>query len=254
MLERITATRYVTPLREGGSLPGIVEADDCGTYVLKFRGAGQGIKVLVAEVLVGELARRLGLRVPRLAVVDLQAPIARYEADEEVQDLLNASLGLNLGIDFLPGSFGYDGSRPPRPDVAADIIMLDALTANIDRTWANPNLLVWHGEPWCIDHGAALYFHHQWPSRAPDPGRFAAQPYDVSRHVLVDVAGNLRAAHEKLTSLVSAELLDEVTDQVPDLWLELTPSLDSPTAVRAAYRDHLLARVASTAWVPGGAS
>lgn len=254
MLERITATRYVTPLREGGSLPGVVEADDCGTYVLKFRGAGQGVKVLVAEVLVGELARRLGLRVPRLAVVDLQAPIARYEADEEVQDLLNASLGLNLGIDFLPGSFGYDGSRPPRPDVAADIIMLDALTANIDRTWANPNLLVWHGEPWCIDHGAALYFHHQWPSRAPDPGRFAAQSYDVSRHVLVDVAGNLRAAHEKLTSMVSEELLEEVTDQVPDLWLEQTPSLGSPAAVRAAYRDHLLARVASTAWVPGGAT
>ena len=254
MLERITATRYVTPLKEGGSLPGIIEADDLGTYVLKFRAAGQGVKVLVAEILVGELARALGLDVPRLTVVDLQSPIAKYEADEEVQDLLTASLGLNLGIDFLPGSFGYDGSRPPAPEVAAQVLWLDALTANVDRTWSNPNLLVWHRKPWLIDHGAALYFHHQWPSRAPDPGRFAAQSYDVSRHVLVDVAGNLRAAHEKLTSLVSEELLDEVTDQVPDLWLEQTPSLGSPASVRAAYRDHLLARVASTAWVPGAAS
>jgi hypothetical protein len=168
VLRQITATRYVTPLREGGSLPGIVEADDLGTYVLKFRGAGQGLKVLVAEVLVGELARALGLNVPRLAVVDLQAPIAKYEADEEVQDLLTASLGLNLGIDFLPGSFGYDGSRPPDPQTAAEILWLDAFTANVDRTWSNPNLLVWHRRPWLIDHGAALYFH-RGPVEARDP-------------------------------------------------------------------------------------
>jgi HipA-like protein len=253
VLEQITATRYVTPLREGGSLPGIVEADDCGTYVLKFRGAGQGIKVLVAEVLVGELARRLGLRVPRLAVVDLQAPIARYEADEEVQDLLTASLGLNLGIDFLPGSFGYDGSRPPSAEEAADILWLDALVANVDRTWSNPNLLVWHANPWCIDHGAALYFHHQWPSRGPDPERFAAQPFDASKHVLADVAGSIHEAHERLAPRVGADLMDDVTDQVPDSWLEQAPGLDSPAAVRTAYREHLLARVSSTAWLPGGA-
>jgi hypothetical protein len=195
VLEQVTATRYATPLREGGSLPGIVEADDLGTYVVKFRGAGQGLKVLVAEVVVGELARALGLAVPRLTVVDLQAPIAKYEADEEVQDLLTASLGLNLGIDFLPGSFGYDGSRPPEPDTAADILWLDALTANVDRTWSNPNLLVWHGRPWLIDHGAALYFHHSWPSRAPDPARFAAQPFDASTHVLRDMAQAPAAAH-----------------------------------------------------------
>ncbi len=255
MLEQITATRYVTPLREGGSLPGIVEADDLGTYVVKFRGAGQGLKVLVAEVLVGELARALGLSVPRMAVVDLQPPIAKYEADEEVQDLLTASIGLNLGVDFLPGSFGYDGSRPPDPDTAAAILWLDALTANVDRTWANPNLLVWHGRPWLIDHGAALYFHHSWPSRTPDPARFAAQPFDAGKHVLRDVAADPRGAHERLAPQVTAELLDEITAAVPDEWLEDAPDLPDPQAVRTAYREHLLARVANPqAWLPGGAS
>ena len=255
MLELITATRYVTPLREGGSLPGIVEADDLGTYVLKFRGAGQGLKVLVAEVLVGELARALGMRVPRLAVVDLQAPIAKYEADEEVQDLLTASLGHNLGVDFLPGSFGYDGSRPPAADTAADILWLDALTANVDRTWSNPNLLVWHREPWLIDHGAALYFHHGWPSRGADPARFATQAYDADQHVLRDVASDVGAAHERLAPQVTDALLRDVTAAVPDEWLEPAPGLDDAHAVRTAYREHLLARVANpAAWLPGGAA
>ncbi|MGZ4594861.1 MAG: HipA family kinase [Actinomycetes bacterium] len=253
MLDQVTATRYVTPLREGGSLPGIVEADDLGTYVLKFRGAGQGVKVLVAEVVVGELARALGLNVPRMTVVDLQAPIAKYEADEEVQDLLTASLGLNLGIDFLPGSFGYDGSRPPDPQTAADILWLDALTANVDRTWSNPNLLVWHRNPWLIDHGAALYFHHAWPSRGADAARFVAQPYDASTHVLRDVAGDLNAAHARLAPLVTESALEAVGAAVPDLWLEPAPGLDTPDAVRAAYVEHLLARVAHPqAWLPGG--
>ena len=254
MLERITATRYVTPLKEGGSLPGIIEADDLGTYVLKFRGAGQGLKVLVAEVLVGELARALDLDVPRLTVVDLQSPIAKYEADEEVQDLLTASLGLNLGIDFLPGSFGYDGSRPPAPEVAAQVLWLDALTANVDRTWSNPNLLVWHRKPWLIDHGAALYFHHGWPGRGANAERFAAQPFDASTHVLRDVAAEPAAAHERLAPLLTAELLDTVTALVPDEWLEPAPGLDSPAALRVAYREHFLARVANpAAWLPGGA-
>jgi hypothetical protein len=254
VLEQITATRYVTPLKEGGSLPGIVEADDLGTYVLKFRGAGQGVKVLVAEIVVGELARALGLRVPRMTVVDLQAPIAKYEADEEVQDLLTASLGLNLGIDFLPGSFGYDGSRPPGARTAADILWLDALTANVDRTWSNPNLLVWHRDPWLIDHGAALYFHHGWPSRGADPERFAAQPFDASTHVLRDVAGDAADSHARLAPQLTPTLLGEVVAQVPDLWLEQAPGLDTPAAVRAAYVEHLLARAASpAAWLPEAA-
>lgn len=250
MLEHVTATRYVLPLREGGSLPGVVEGDDLGTYVVKFRGAGQGPKVLVAEVLVGELARRLGLPVPRLVTIELPDAIARYEADQEVQDLLNASPGLNLGVDLLPGSLGYDGSRPPYPELAARIVWLDAYTANPDRTWSNPNLLTWHRRTWLIDHGAALYFHHAWPSRTPDPARFARQPYRAEDHVLREVAGDVRAAHEEFASQVPG-LLDEVLALVPDAWLEPTADLPDPTAVRSAYTEHLLARLeGAEAWLP----
>ena len=187
-LPRIDATRYVTPLREGGSLPGIVEASDLGTYVMKFFGAGQGPRVLVAEVVVAGIARALGLRVPELAAVTLSPDIARYEADQEVQELLNASIGVNLGIDFLPGSFGFDSSTLVEAPEAATIIWLDAFVANVDRSWQNPNLLRWHGRIWCIDHGAALYFHHGWQNGVGSPERFAGQPYDVSAHVLAAFA------------------------------------------------------------------
>ncbi len=253
MLARVSATRYVTPLREGGSLPGVVEADDWGTYVAKFRGAGQGLKVLVAEVVVGELARLLGIRVPRLVVLELTDAIARYEADEEVQDLLAASLGSNLGVDFLPGAFGYDGARTPDATTAAELVWLDALTANPDRTWSNPNLLVWHRDVWAIDHGAALYFHHAWPGRAPDPARFARQPFDASRHVLADVAGDVPAAHARLAPRLTDAALEDILAAVPDGWLEPTDWLADPEAARRAYRDHLRARLASPeAWLPGG--
>jgi len=255
VLEHVQAIRYVTPLREGGSLPGIVEADDDGTYVLKFRGAGQGVKVLVAEVIVGEIGRAIGLRVPDMRAVTLDAQIARYEADQEVQDLLTASVGLNLGVDFLPGSFGYDGSRPPSPQMAARILWLDAFTANIDRTWSNPNLLVWHGQTWAIDHGAALYFHHSWPTRGPDPSRFAAQPFDATKHVLRDVADDLSPLHDDLAAAARAALDGDVGDllnQVPDEWLEPTDAMPDPEAVRAAYRLSLLARLDNpSAWLPG---
>ncbi len=184
VLARIQAIRYVTPLREGGSLPGVVEADDLGTYVAKFRGAGQGGRALVAEVIVTELARSLGIRVPDLRLVELDETIAKYEADEEVQDLLKASVGLNLAVDFLPGAFGFDASSRIDPGTAGAIVWLDAYTANVDRTWRNPNLLSWHGNVWAIDHGAALYFHHSWPNGIGSAERFAAQPYDVSNHVL----------------------------------------------------------------------
>ena len=163
MLRTVTATRYVTPLREGGSLPGLTEADDDGLYVVKFRGAGQGVKALVAEVIVGELARALGLLVPELVAVELDPALGAAEPDPEIQDLIVASGGINLGVDFLPGALAYvpGAGFTPDPVLAADVVWLDALTTNVDRTPRNPNLLVWHRRMWLIDHGAALYLHHQ---------------------------------------------------------------------------------------------
>jgi hypothetical protein len=251
VLPTVQATRYVVPLREGGSLPGIVEADDLGTYVCKFRGAGQGLRVLVAEVVVGELARRLSIQVPDLVGVTLAAAIARYEADEEVQDLLNASLGLNLGIDFLPGAFSFDSACRPDPAAAARVLWLDALTANVDRSWRNPNLLMWHGRLWAIDHGACLYFHHAWSGGTGSPERFARQPYDASAHALAAYRDGLPAADAELAPRVTPELLGEVLGMVPEEWLEPVPGADT-AAVRAAYVDFLLARVSGDRpWLDG---
>jgi hypothetical protein len=252
VLPSVLATRYVSPLREGGSLPGLVEADDLGTYVVKFRGAGQGVKALVSEVVVGELARRLGLRVPDLRLVELDAAIARYEADEEVQDLLTASVGTNLGLDFLPGALGYDGVTPAVDhDEGARVLWLDALTANVDRSWRNPNLLVWHGRLWLIDHGAALVFHHSWRTSA---AAFALQPYAADDHVLASCAGALPRVDDELAAQVTPELLHEVLDLVPDAWLQPEVGRPDPAAVRAAYVEHLLARVAAPRpWLPRSA-
>ncbi len=214
MLEHVTVTRYVTPLREGGSLPAIVEADNLGTYVMKFRGAGQGPLALVAEIIAGELARRLGLRVPELVLAGLDPRIGSSEPDPEIQDLLRASAGLNLGVDFLPGSFGFVplGWTAAR-DFASQVLWFDALTHNVDRTWRNPNLLVWHGDIWLIDHGAALYFHHNWATA--DPKR----PFDAAEHVLGDRgAAGLDAAHAALAPRVTEALLQEVTGLVPPEW------------------------------------
>lgn len=247
------ATRYVAPLREGGSLPGLVEADDLGTYVVKFRGAGQGVKALVAEVIVGELARRLGLRVPELKIVELDPAIARYEADEEVQDLLNASIGPNLGIDFLPGALGYDGlSHPVDPAEAASVMWVDGYVANVDRSWQNPNLLIWHKRLWCIDHGASLYFHHGWQDRPRDDGadRFAAQPYAFDKHIMSSHLDGLAAADARLSPQVTAALVEAVVAEVPDHWLEAGGRVAAAQA-RGWYVEHLLARARTPrAWLP----
>jgi hypothetical protein len=248
----VRATRYVVPLREGGSLPGIVEADDLGIYVCKFRGAGQGLRVLVAEVIVGELARRLGIAVPDLVGVELDPAMARYEADEEVQDLLTASLGLNLGIDFLPGAFGFDSGCTPDPVAAAKVLWLDALTANVDRSWRNPNLLMWHGNLWAIDHGACLYFHHSWSGGISSAERFAAQPYSMDDHVLGGYLDGVPGVDAELAPLVTEALVREVVARVPAEWLEPVPGADAEQ-VRSAYTAFLLARVSGPrAWLPGG--
>ncbi len=245
MLRTVTATRYVTPLREGGSLPGLMEADDLGTYVVKFVGAGQGRKVLVAEVVAGELARRLGLRVPELVLVELDPAAAPFEPDEEVQDLLKASAGLNLGLDFLPGSVTHDAvGAPVDPGLAAEVLWFDGLVGNVDRSWRNPNLLVWHGDLWLIDHGASLVFHHAWDRPSPPD-----KPYRADDHVLRAAAGP--SAGPRLAPRVTREVLEEVLALVPDVWLEDEPGFDSVDAVRRAYVEQLLARVrASEQWAP----
>ncbi|SFC52529.1 hypothetical protein SAMN04487968_107169 [Nocardioides terrae] len=250
-LPRVRVTRYVTPLREGGSLPGIVEGDDLGTYVCKFRGAGQGLRVLVAEVIVAGLARALDVPTPDQVELDLDPQIARYEADEEVQDLLNASSGSNLGIDFLPGSFGYDASYQPDPELAGRVLWLDALTANVDRSWRNPNLLVWGGTMQAIDHGASLYFHHSWPGGPGSPERFAAQPFDISEHVLREHADQAALQDKELARRLDDDVLRAVTGDVPDGWLEPVHGADDPAAVRARYVAFLRARLdGGRGWLP----
>ncbi|MEU9100685.1 HipA family kinase [Streptomyces sp. NPDC048361] len=242
MLTEVTATRYVTPLREGGSLPGIVEADDLGTYVIKFTGAGQGRKTLVAEVVCGELARRLGLRMPELVTIQLDPVIGLSEPDQEVQELLKASGGLNLGMDYLPGSLGFDPlAYQVDAAEAGRIVWFDALINNVDRSWRNPNLLVWHGDLWLIDHGATMIWQHNWPGAAAS----AAKPYNASDHALAPFGPDIASAAAGLAPLVTEELLTEVTALVPDEWLVDEPGFDSTDALRRAYVEPLLARAAT---------
>lgn len=248
VLKKVIATRYVLALREGGSLPGLVEADDLGMYVVKFVGAGQGRKTLVAEVVAGELGRALGLPVPELALVEFDAVIARGEPDQEVQALLKASGGLNLGMDFLPGSLGFDPlTFAVDPGFAGRVLWFDALTGNVDRSWRNPNMLLWHGEPYLIDHGATLIFHHSWAGA----DRFVGRGYDAADHVLAGFSPDLAAADAAFAPLVDEDLLRGVVDLVPDVWLADEPGFAAPGDVREAYVKHLSARMADRSWLPG---
>jgi hypothetical protein len=244
MIRTVTATRYVMPLREGGSLPAIVEADDDGMYVLKFRGAGQGQKVLVAELICGEIGRALGLPVPELVFVELDPALGRNEPDFEIKALIEASTGLNLALDYLPGAFGFDPLQASQidPTLAARIVWFDAFLTNVDRTPRNPNLLLWHRKLWLIDHGAALYVHHTWT----DYQRRARMPFAaIKDHVLLPAAGDIRAADEQLAPRITPELVEAVVGMVPDAWLVADTPFATPDEHRAAYVIYLLDRLAA---------
>ncbi len=248
MLQRVDVVRYVTPLREGGSLPGLMEADDLGTYVVKFRGAGQGLPVLVAEVVAAGLARALELPVPDLVVAGLDAGFAAGEPDEEVQDLLRASAGDNLGVDFLPGALDADRiavERGADPSFAGRVLWFDAYVNNVDRTWRNPNMLWWGGRLWLIDHGASLTFHHHWPGAAAAVHR----PFRADGHVMTDSRPDLAAATGFSLPRLGDDVLTAVVDDVPDGWLAVEDL--PPAAVRERYVSWLVARRdAHAEWLP----
>jgi hypothetical protein len=245
LLRTIQATRYVTPLREGGSLPAIVEADDCGLYVLKFRGAGQGPLALVAELVSGEIGRALGLRVPELVLMEVDSALGRNEPDYEIRELLLASDGLNLALDYLPGSVMFDPAvRLPEgavdPRIASTAVWFDAFVTNIDRTARNPNLLWWHKALYFIDHGASLYFHHSWE----DVEQKALRPFPPIRdHVLLKWASEIASVDEVVRPLLTECLLAEILRQVPDAWLLPELGLATPDDKRRGYLAYFLSRL-----------
>jgi hypothetical protein len=235
----VIATRYVTPLREGGSLPGLMEANDDGLYVVKFRGAGQGTKALVAELVVGGLAGAVGLPIPDMVLVSLDPALGRTEPDPEINQLVTSSAGLNFGLDFLPGALDFSAARADmiEPELAAAIVWFDALVTNVDRTPRNPNMLVWHGRPWLIDHGASLYQHHgkhDLVARANDPFPM------IGEHVLLPRASSIIAADERLAPALTPDLIAQALEAVPDDWLG-----EQPGNARGVYSDYLLRRLES---------
>jgi|SRR5712691_11038066 len=240
-LRTVIATRYVTPLREGGSLPAIVEADDDGMYVLKFHGAGQGPKALIAELMAGEIARASGLPVPEIVFVELDPALARTEPDPEIQHLIRTSAGLNLALDYLPGAVTFDPvAKQPDADLASSVVWFDAYVTNVDRTPRNTNMLVWHRRLWLIDHGAALYFHHTWNNyleRSRDPFPL------IKDHVLLPFASSLREVDEKMTGRVTPDIIDRIVKLIPDAWLVGDASFGGSNQHRDAYIEYLLRRL-----------
>ena len=243
-LRRVAVTRYVTPLREGGSLPAIAEADDGFLYVLKFRGAGQGVKSLIAELIGGEIARLLGLRVPELVFASLDPAFGRSEPDEEIQDLLKASVGLNLGLHYLQGSISFD-PVVNRVDglLASQIVWLDSLLTKVDRTARNTNMLVWNKELWLIDHGAALYFHHSWSGWH----EAAVRPFvQVKDHVLLPFASQMPEVDAAFRAVLSPESIERIVALVPEEWLTMGTWAEPPAEIRKVYSEFLIRRVQSS--------
>jgi hypothetical protein len=244
-LRSATATRYVLPLREGGSLPAIVEADDCGLYVVKFRGAGQGPTALVAELVAGEIGRALGLSVPEIIFIELDAALGRNEPDAEIRHLLNASIGLNLALDYLPGSTMFDpaASDLVDPAEASLAVWFDAFVQNVDRTPRNANLLVWHKKLYLIDHGAALYFHHNWETMP----RKALSPFaEIAHHVLLPWATQIEEVSEKAQAMLTPEIFESIMEQIPDAWLESNSDGITAAVKRVAYVEFFLTRLATS--------
>lgn len=239
-IRTVHVTRYVTPLREGGSLPAITEADDGFQYVLKFRGAGQGVKTLIAELIGGEIARALGLKVPEIVFCELAEGYGRTEPDEEIQDLLKASTGTNLGLHYLQKSITFDPVvTTVEPLLASRIVWLDTLIKNVDRTVKNTNLLLWNQEIWLIDHGAALYFHHSWDNWQ----QHAEQPFTfIKDHVLLPQASALQEADKMSRELLSPEIIDGIVDLIPADWLLIDSPFTDVESHKAAYKQYLTTR------------
>jgi hypothetical protein len=240
-MRTVVATRYVTPLREGGSLPAIIEADDQGMYVLKFRGAGQGQKALIAELVAGEIARALGLAVPEIVLVELDAELARTEPDPEIQHLIKASVGLNLALDYLPGAVTFDPVvEHPDAEIASSIVWFDAYVTNVDRTPRNANMLMWHRRLWLIDHGAALYFHHSWDGYLE---RSTAAFALIKDHVLLPRATQLADIDAMLAARLGADVIEQIVERIPDEWLTGDAPFQDEDEHRDAYAAWLRRRL-----------
>lgn len=244
MIRTVTATRYIHPLREGGSLPAVVEADDQELYVMKFVGAGQGARALIAEVVAGEIGRALGLLVPEIVLMELDPLLGRAEPNPEIRDLIGASAGLNLGLRYLPSAFAYNPllEPPVAADLASVIVWFDAYVTNVDRTARNVNMLLWQDDLWLIDHGAALYFHHDWGDyleRSRSPFAF------IRQHVLIKLASQVRAADARLRPLLTTDRLQQIVNDIPAIWLGDEKQFANPDEHRAAYLAYLTARLAA---------